>query len=365
MREDNDVPQQTKSAASPRPGSGAEAGDAAPVTISAVDISDDAALGRWHAVSHAGLMAGLQDPPAWTFPEVLATYRTPDSSMRREAFVAVDGGGEVVGAGELMFPLRENPRLAICEIGVPPEHRRQGVGTALYAHVVERARAEGRTSLMTQVNVADGTPQEEWPGVAFAQKVGFSLRNTELRRQLRLPVEPLHLRTLAGKAAQRGSDYRLVSWSGPCPAEYAEQYAELKGRLSVDAPLGDVDYEQEVWDVARLRETEDRAAAQGRTLHTTVAVAPDGTLAGHTQLAVPRHEPGRAYQWDTLVQGAHRGHRLGLALKVANTEALSQAHPEVARIDTWNAVQNGPMVAVNVELGYRIMDACQEWQRDL
>nr|WP_269091164.1 GNAT family N-acetyltransferase [Actinopolymorpha cephalotaxi] len=295
----------------------------------------------------------------------MVLYRAPDSSMRREAFVAVDDSGEVVGAGELTFPLRENPRLAICEIGVPPEHRRRGVGSALYGHVVERGHAEGRTSLLTEVNVPDGTPQEEWPGVAFAQKAGFTLRNTELRRQLRLPVEPVHLRTLAGKAAQRASDYRLVSWSGPCPAEYAEQYAELKGRLSADAPLGDMDYEQEVWDVARLRETEDRAVAQGRTLHTTVAVAPDGTLAGHTQLAVPRHEPGRAYQWDTLVHAAHRGHRLGLALKVANTQALSQAHPEVARIDTWNAVQNGPMVAVNVELGYRIMDYCQEWQRDL
>nr|WP_238342252.1 GNAT family N-acetyltransferase [Actinopolymorpha rutila] len=285
--------------------------------------------------------------------------------MRREPFVAVDGSGAVVGAAELLFPLRENPRLVVFELGVPPAHRGRGVGSALYAHVVERARAEGRTSLMTEVNVPDGTPREEWPGARFAEKVGFTLRNTELRRQLRLPVEPVHLRTLAGKAVQRASDYRLVSWSGACPAEYAEQYAELKGRLSVDAPLGDVDYEQEVWDVARLRETEDRAAAQGRTLFTTVAVAPDGSLAGHTQLAVPRHEPGRAYQWDTLVHAAHCGHRLGLALKVANTQALSEAHPEVARIDTWNAVQNGPMVAVNVELGYRIMDACQEWQRDL
>lgn len=365
MREDNDVRQQTNPVASPEPGNGSGARDAAPVIVSTVDPADDAAMGRWHAVFHAGLMAGLQDPPAWTLQESLVLHRAPDSSMRREPFVAVDGNGDVVGAGELQFPLRENPRLAIFEIGVPPEHRRRGVGSALFGHVVERARAEGRTSVLTEVNVPDGTPQEEWPGVAFAEKLGFTLRNTELRRQLRLPVEPLHLRTLAGKAAQRASDYRLVSWSGPCPAEYAEQYAELKGRLSVDAPLGDVDYEQEVWDVARLREAEDRTAAQGRTLFTTVAVAPDGTLAGHTQLAVPRHEPGRAYQWDTLVHAAHRGHRLGLALKVANTQALSEAHPEVVRIDTWNAVQNGPMVAVNVELGYRIMDACQEWQRDL
>jgi len=80
---------------------------------------------------------------------------------------------------------------------------------------------------------------------------------------------------------------------------------------------------------------------------------------------VPSAERGRAYQWDTLVLPEHRGHRLGLALKVANLRALQAEHPEVTRITTWNAEQNGPMVAVNVELGFEIVERLQEWQGSL
>ena len=93
--------------------------------------------------------------------------------------------------------------------------------------------------------------------------------------------------------------------------------------------MGDLDYEQEVWDVARLRDEEERSDAQGRSRYTTIALTPDGELAGHTQLAVSRHEPDRGFQWDTLVLTAHRGHRLGLALKVANLQTMTAAHPEV------------------------------------
>src|SRR3712207_7186814 len=43
-----------------------------------------------------------------------------------------------------------------------------------------------------------------------------------------------------------------------------------------------------------------------------------GKVVGYTEIRVPSHHPGRAYQWGTLVDPAHRGHRLGIALKAAN-----------------------------------------------
>ena len=45
---------------------------------------------------------------------------------------------------------------------------------------------------------------------------------------------------------------------------------------------------------------------------------------GWTDLATTIHEPGRAYQWGTLVDRAHRGHRLGVAVKVANLRLLQR-----------------------------------------
>src|SRR5690606_11690552 len=130
-------------------------------------------------------------------------------------------------------------------------------------------------------------------------------------------------------------------------------------------PLGALDYEPEAWDVERLREDERRLEAQQRTSYVSVAVAPDGRIAGHTQAVVPATDPGRAFQWDTLVLPEHRGHRLGSALKVANLRRLQAEQPEVTSISTWNAEDNGPMIAVNDALGFRPVEVLEEWQRDL
>ncbi len=86
---------------------------------------------------------------------------------------------------------------------------------------------------------------------------------------------------------------------------------------------------------------------------TQVAIAAGGRLAGHSQLVVPQTDQENAYQWDTLVLPEHRGHRLGLALKVANHQAAADALVPRTLIHTWNSDTNDPMVAVNAALGYR------------
>jgi hypothetical protein len=173
------------------------------------------------------------------------------------------------------------------------------------------------------------------------------------------------LDALEAKAAERSAGYQLLHWAGPCPEEYAEQYAELKGLLSVEAPQGGLEMEQEKWDVDRLRENEERSGLTGETTYTTVAVAPDGTLAGHTQLGVPGNPQGRAFQYDTLVLRAHRGHSLGMALKVANLRALQVAHGDLDRVITANAEENDAMVKINVDLGFEIDEISQVWQGEV
>lgn len=330
--------------------------------ISLVDAADDAQFARWYAASAAGASAGRVDPPLWTLPEAQVLYREsgPDAARLREAYAAVDGG-EVVGAGRLEAPLRDNPRYASVGVDVPPKWRRRGVGTALYDRLAERAEKLRRTVLGAELHQPFDAP--EVPGVRFATRRGFTRRNVETRRVLRLPVPTGRLDELAAYAAERTAGYTLRQWQGACPDELAEQYARLKSLLMTDAPMGDLQYEPEVWDVARLRAHEKQAADQDRTVLTTVAVAPDGSLAGHTQIGVPGHEPGAAYQGDTLVFDEHRGHRLGLALKVANLRTLVTGFPDRHRITTYNAEQNGPMVAVNDALGFRPVEWLEEWQR--
>jgi len=77
---------------------------------------------------------------------------------------------------------------------------------------------------------------------------------------------------------------------------------------------------------------------------------------------VPAYDPGVVYQWDTLVLPAHRGHRLGLALKVANLRTVQDAHPERTDVRTFNADANTYMVAVNEAIGFTAVEYVGEWQ---
>ena len=55
-----------------------------------------------------------------------------------------------------------------------------------------------------------------------------------------------------------------------------------------------------------------------------------------------------------MVVRGHRGHRLGLLLKVAMLELLAEREPQVERIETYNAESNAHMVTINETLGYRV-----------
>lgn len=106
-------------------------------------------------------------------------------------------------------------------------------------------------------------------------------------------------------------------------------------------------------------------AASGRTKLTTVALDDAGDVAAYTEIAVPEADPGRSFQWGTLVRKAHRGRRLGLATKAANLLWLQTERPEVTSVITWNAEVNRHMVAINERLGFRPVARAAEFQRVL
>jgi hypothetical protein len=59
----------------------------------------------------------------------------------------------------------------------------------------------------------------------------------------------------------------------------------------------------------------------------------------------------------TVVRREHRGHRLGLLLKIAMMELLATTEPQLERIVTWNGQSNEHMIAVNEAMGYAVYGA--------
>ena len=160
------------------------------------------------------------------------------------------------------------------------------------------------------------------------------------RYDLDLPdgdLDPL-LADLEADAAAHAVGYDVLTWWDDVPDDWVDQRAYLSERMATDAPMGDVDVEEEVWDAERVRETFRVARAMGRRVVETVAVhRASGRAVAFTTMAVAEHTPAVAYQWDTLVLSEHRGHRLGQLVKAANLRALRAELPAVARVVTWNA----------------------------
>ncbi len=159
--------------------------------------------------------------------------------------------------------------------------------------------------------------------------------------------------------------YHVHTFVGATPDRFAAGLAYLYGRMSTDAPLEDLEWEPEVYDVERLRGRETACEAQSLEIYTTVAVDGAGTVVGFTHIGMAPEDPATAHQWNTIVDPGHRGHRLGTWIKAVNLRHLLAHRPEVRTMFTWNAASNEHMISVNEALGFRLFDHWGEWQARL
>ncbi|MCC3281218.1 MULTISPECIES: GNAT family N-acetyltransferase [Arthrobacter] len=296
-------------------------------------------------------------------------------TRRRQLLVARSGSGqEILGVAQLNFPLTDNLHTGTVNVVVDARSRRRGIGAALCAAAGELASADGRRTLIAETeHPLDGGEERAGGGPAsfipqdaaasFASACGFSLELVERISRLDLPVDGPG-EGFPGSAA--GAGYELVFWQDACPDALVDAYAQLRQKMSTDAPLGGLDLLPEVWDVPRVREAEGKARGMGYdVLVCAVRHTASGELAGHTVLEVARSNPAVAYQDDTLVLHRHRGNRLGMMMKAGNLRRLGQLFPEVQRVYTWNAEENRYMLAINLQLGFRAIGYSGEWQKEL
>lgn len=290
-------------------------------------------------------------------------------------------GHETAGLCSVTLPLRDNTSTAGVDVLVAPAYRRRGLGRTLLRHVEDLARSRGRTSLDGYFEVplrdapagatvpaksgAGGLPLAN-PATAFALASGYELEQVERGSSLALPVADAVLDRLAARAIETSGDYSLVWWDGPCPEDLVDKYAELKAHMSVDVPTAGLDWGLEEWDAARVRSGEEELERSG-TEAAVVAAQHRGTgdLVGYTVLEWRPGVPASILQNDTLVVAAHRGHNLGLLLKLANVRRAQQRWPAARSVLTWNASENQHMLAINGALGFKPAGHEGEWQKRL
>jgi GNAT superfamily N-acetyltransferase len=275
---------------------------------------------------------------------------TADQPDERSNGLGLVDGDTWLGMVWLDWWLLENTHVLDVEIAVDPRFRRQGVATQLLDEVKTRAEADGRTLLTGYViaEAATGTSS----GTAFATAHGFVQKHTELHQVIELPMDDSVVDGLERKVP----GYELLQWRDETPPEWLAEFADAYTAMSRDVPHGDRAVEIQVWTPERLVAREARRIEQGRFTHTTVAVDADGRLAAYTQMGGNRAVPERLYQYDTFVRPEHRGHGLGIAVKIPNLRSLQAELDHPAVLHTWNAPENAPMIAVNERLGFRAVD---------
>lgn len=265
-------------------------------------------------------------------------------------------GGEVVGWCHYHVSDFDNRHLAWCHVEVAPGHRRRGHGSRMLESLIEQARSEGRRTIGFQ-GWANALPLE------FMQRHGFSVASVDVaRRQTLAEVDRARLDALRAEALAAAADYEVVVLDPPTPPSLAAEVAAMASAIN-DAPTDDLDMEDERFTAERLDLYERNQETRGLRLRRVVARHREtGALAGQSVVGVPVECPTWGDHHDTSVVGEHRGHRLGLLLKIAMLDHLRETEPQLAVIDTWNAATNDRMIAVNEALGYRVLGqalACQ------
>jgi hypothetical protein len=202
--------------------------------------------------------------------------------------------------------------------------------------------------------------------VAFAERSGYVVASKAVNRRQHLSDIPQEkIKGLYAEAEAAATRYELVRLVGLTPDEMLDQVAEMSAAIN-DAPLDDLDIEDEVYAPERVRNYESAVLQRGNRLYRILARHRDtGELAGHTVVAVEGERPEVGHQHDTTVVRSHRGHRLGLLLKSGMNLWLAEVEPQLQTVDTWNAESNDHMVAVNEQLGYRWMGREVQLQKRL
>lgn len=292
------------------------------------------------------------DSDFWTALELRAV--DADRTKRRVRLAALVDG-EVCGGAEVVLPVTDNRHTALVDLAVRPDRRRRGIGTGLLSAVEALARDDDRATLIVETAWRSGSAED--PSGGFARRFGYSPAQTVLRSDYLVPQTDPVVPT-----APQG--YAVETHVGTPPEADLTDRAWLARRMTTDAPLGDLDIEEEDWDEERVQALDERLATMGRgRVGAFARHLESGRLVAFSEIQVPATSPRLAYHQDTLVLREHRGLGLGLILKLANVVALRGAFPAVRTVRTWNAVENAHMIAVNEAMGYEPTGFVREWQK--
>ena len=243
--------------------------------------------------------ASLDDPEMWVLRREAELWRQVvvdlfgsddlgDSAERRWAWssrpeyadwlrVVAHSESGPVGVGSIEMATQDNLHIAYVSIVVDREHRRRGIGSALYAELADVAAKNGRTNIQgwtyeplvpigpnrLRGTEGDGEIDADGPSAGFLIPKGFQLMQVDLMSAVDLPAQDVADSVADEARAATPMDYDLVQWFGPVPDQWRADVADLHRAMSTDIPTGGAELEEEPFDAARVAAYDESSAAAG------------------------------------------------------------------------------------------------------
>ena len=296
------------------------------------------------------------DPPM-AVEALINRMATTTASAWRAMFAARDMAGALVGMGFVGRHLNEpeNAHIRWCEIGVHPQHRRRGIGRALFSSLVAACEGQG-DDLTFMGQTSDRVPAGESFCGALGAEAGLTMKTNQL------DLEQLDRAALRGWASRTPDGYRLELVAGPLPEALMPAFLESANGMN-DAPKGTMRFADERVTAEQVREREvwSRTAGFERRLIVAVHEA-TGAGAGFTGLGYDPRVPHIVQQGGTAVINGHRGHGIGLWMKAAMLEHVLAEWPAARFVRTGNAHANAQMLGINTQLGFQHAWSTIMWQ---
>jgi GNAT superfamily N-acetyltransferase len=267
-------------------------------------------------------------------PTSVEEMRWQDANWPGRRFVA-EQDGRIVGTATTgrIYAFPEAFERYWLGIDVLPDHRRQGIGSALLAAVSAHAREMGKTGLETSLS------EIRTDGLAFLGHRGFE----EIERAKSVRLE---LTGLAAPEVRAPDGIELTTLAArPDLVTGVHAVAEL---AFPDIPSAD-----EPMVAGSLEEFRKRDVDRPGIPPDAFMVALDAATGETVGYASLLYMPGRtdiAWHDMTAVRPSHRGRGIAIALKQATIRWAIEAG--LTALDTGNDVENAPMRAVNARLGY-------------
>ena len=314
--------------------------------------------------------------PDLAHAEELLPFYAPDDYQIRHLWLVLHDGRPVGRAG-VDIPLEKGSKVAFWLIELRRDAWSQGIGSAAHALVEQTARSFGRTVLQAWAEHPDAPgprldPPTRYGSIPrdhiarFFLRHGYALEQIERNSAFDLGGSFETVDRLAAEARAASTDYRVVQWQAPTPPEFVAGYGWMKSRMITDAPSAAMEFDEEVWDAARVARHDALYIDAGRVLHVTAAEhIATGELCAFNELVIGKDRTRATQQEDTLVLKEHRGHRLGMLVKCENLRAWRAIAPDSPRVLTYNAEENRPMLDINETIGFAPIAYEGAWKKVL